>query len=1241
MRRLVLTFLSCFLLSTSFAQKELQNPPVPGAQKVPQSAGKTVTSRIVLIGDAGQFVNGKAPVMSAARATVPFDEKTTVVYLGDNIYRQGLPDDQSATYEHYKAVVDSQANIANGTAAQVYFIPGNHDWKNGAPDGFSAILRQERYINTLNPKQVHFLPKDGCPGPELVNIAPNVAMIIMDSQWWLQQYEKPGLESDCESKTEAAVLEEIKDMVAQSDRKLLIFADHHPFRSNGEHGGYYTLKQHIFPFTDAIPKAYIPLPVVGSIYPITRSVFGTIQDMKNPVYSHMIDVVEKEVRKHPFPVFVAGHEHALQYFTDSQAAFIVSGSGCKLDRVSRSRKSDYVADSLGFVVVTAYDDNTSDVQFYTVTPDGEEIKATYGAPLHDFSKLPEIDIPIRLPGIPEASFKDDSVTVAASFKYSTASKLKRFIMGNNYRDVWEQPVKMKIFRITEEKGGLRVVGKGGGQQTKSLKLVDKTGREWTLRTIDKDPESVLPEGFKATFAKSIVQDVISSSHPYAPLTVPIMADAMNIFHTNPEIVFVPNDLALGYYRPLFANQVCLFEQREPVPEGMKARSTAKTLNKMIEENDNLVDQATVLRARLLDIFIGDWDRHFDQWKFAVEDTGRGKLFEPIPRDRDQVYFNNDGLLLRLATRKAVPKFSGFKHTMHRKKTNYLGFNSRYFDRTFLTGLDANDWQKGIHHFDSVMTDSLLEAAVAQLPPEIYALSGPEILSKLKDRRQQMPKQAMSYYHFLSKYVDVLGSHNHEVFQLSKSGDTGIRLKVFELKKNGIDTDFVMYDRIIDPKITEEVRLYGFNKSDKFVIDPDVESHKMKVRLIGGKGKDTFDLKGNIKNFVYDLKEAGNDIEEGRRTEDRMTDNPTVNNYDGNEFKFNRTDFPSVSAGYNAEYGLLVGGGIKSVKYGFRKDPYQRLHKLTALTALREKALRITYQGEFIDLIKQKDLVINADFQNPTLSNFYGLGNETKVDPDKDLRYYRVRYNFLTADVLLRKRLFNNVLSLSAGPTAYYYFNNEKDNGNRILAQPELVGLNYNEVYQRKVYVGGRATAVVNNLNSTLFPTRGIEWTTDFIAMGGAYGNAHPYARLQSEMNVYASLSDPAKLVAVMRLGGGHIFTKDYEYFQALGIGQSNYLRGFRRNRFSGQSMAYGSLELRAKLFDVNSYILPGSFGVVGFGDAARVWTSNDVSAKWHFTPGGGFYYIPFDLLLISTTIAFSEEQALFNLTIGTRFNLTF
>ncbi len=114
-----------------------------------------------------------------------------------------------------------------------------------------------------------------------------------------------------------------------------------------------------------------------------------------------------------------------------------------------------------------------------------------------------------------------------------------------------------------------------------------------------------------------------------------------------------------------------------------------------------------------------------------------------------------------------------------------------------------------------------------------------------------------------------------------------------------------------------------------------------------------------------------------------------------------------------------------------------------------------------------------------------------------------------------------------------------------------------------------------------------------------------------------------------------------QHFQALNIGQNNFLRGFRKNRFSGKSLAYGSLTILVKLFDSKSYVLPGSVGIIAFDDVGRVWAKNLSSGKWHNAAGGGLYISPFNMIIISGALGFSEEERLFNLSIGSKFNLTF
>ena len=127
-------------------------------------------------------------------------------------------------------------------------------------------------------------------------------------------------------------------------------------------------------------------------------------------------------------------------------------------------------------------------------------------------------------------------------------------------------------------------------------------------------------------------------------------------HTNPKVVYIPNDGAFGRHRKTFANTLALYEER-PAKDWSDAGffgnsddivNSGEVMEKTEEDNDNQVDQIFALRNRMFDMVIADWDRHEDQWRWASFDQGKGKLYRPIPRDRDQTFYLNEGWFPRLA-----------------------------------------------------------------------------------------------------------------------------------------------------------------------------------------------------------------------------------------------------------------------------------------------------------------------------------------------------------------------------------------------------------------------------------------------------------------------------------------------------------------------------------------------------------------------------------------------------------------
>lgn len=1210
----VVLFLIVLLPYISFSQKD------------------TVQARIILIGDAGDFHDGKHPVIDAVKTQIKFDNKTTIVYLGDNLYLTGLPDESYPGYDKRRAVLDTQVNIARGTPAKVYFIPGNHDWNRGNRGGYENIVRQQNYINLLGDKNVKFYPEDGCPGPVEVNISDDVVLLIMDSQWWIHQYDKPGIESDCPYKTKEEVLNQIDAILSKNSKKLVLFATHHPFKSYGIHGGDFRLKQYIFPLTEMWPKLYIPLPF-GPIYPIARGFFGTPQDLNHPAYASMINEVSKQVKKYPNVIFVSGHEHNLQLIKDSSYNYIISGSGTKKTRVSKSKNRPFGAAENGFATLEISTNKNVKVDFYTVKGDSSSV--AYSANLLNFSRLSkQLTDSISVASPAAVPFKDSTV-VAISNQYEKASAMQRIFLGNNYRKEWGTPVHLKVFNINKEKGGLTIVSLGGGKQTQSLRLRDKSGKEWTLRSVNKDPQGALPENFRNSVAQGIVQDMISASHPYGALAIPDLAKAADVVAAIPTYYFVPDDPALGYYRPLFANTVCELELREPTPDASDTKSTAKIINNIFDDNDNRIDQPAVLRARLLDMLTGDWDRHFDQWRFGTKDTGKGKLYYPIPRDRDQVFFKADGLVIFSVSQNLLPYLKGFRKDIPR--VNWFNWSTRDFDRLFLNQLSREDWIKITEEFKSDITDDVITKAVKKLPPEIFALNGQTIIDKLKSRRDILTKEALKYYNFLSKEVNITGSNQKEYFKVSGIGND-LMVKVFK-RKGDNDSAALMYSRVFDKKHTKEIRLFGLNDNDKFEVDDQAKAD-LRIRMIGGKGNDTFNVKGKVHNNIYDLTTEKNYIAQHNRSRIRTSDDPEVNKYQTTGFNYNIYRFPQLNIGYNVEDKLMVGLGFLMRTYGFRKDPYSTQQRLSTLYALNRGSYQFKYQGEWNQIVGTTDIMVNAQMVNPVLNNFFGLGNETVKTPNRDLEYYRVRYKFIEGDLLFRQRKFT-LVSLAAGPTWYHYWNEYQDNKNRILSTPRLVGLDSANIYSNKTYLGGKFNILINNLNSDLLPTRGIYWNTEFTALRGMQSTSKPLTRLTSDLTLYSSLREAAKLVSVLRLGGGRIYSKNYEYFQALNLGANNVLRGFRKNRFSGSALAYGTIELRAKLFTSKSYIFPGPVGLIVFNEAGRVWVKNEESKKWHDSYGAGFYYAAYNTALLSATVGFSPEEKIFNFSIGTKFTLTF
>lgn len=442
----------------------------------------------------------------------------------------------------------------------------------------------------------------------------------------------------------------------------------------------------------------------------------------------------------------------------------------------------------------------------------------------------------------------DSIITAISTKYEERSWLHRLVMGKNYRDTWSTPVKLPVFYLSNS--GLKIEKLGGGQQTASLRLKDAAGKEWVLRSVDKTVKKAIPQQLNNTIVEDVVQDMISASYPYSPLIVAHLAEATHIIAPVPKLYFVAEDKALGEYKSLFANTVCLIEEREPTPDGSGTDGTDEVKDKITQENEHLVLQKKVLKARLLDMLVGDWDRHADQWRWDEIDSAQTEYYYAIPRDRDNALFHSGGLLPAIAKISFMTHISGFKE----KSTGLVKLNrkSHSFDKIFLNELTSAEWEQIITEFVQELDDKVIEASVKKLPEPVYSLDGVELASKLKSRRDGLLENGMRYYRFLSKMVNVSGTDEEEKFVAKGVGEK-LLISMYRVEKNG---SYKIYERLFDPGETGTVSIYGLKGNDQFVVEETARS-KIRLRLYGNEGHDSYNIKGKTRSKIFDDKDEGN------------------------------------------------------------------------------------------------------------------------------------------------------------------------------------------------------------------------------------------------------------------------------------------------------------------------------------------------------------------------------------------------
>lgn len=854
-----LVFIGVFLFAVFGATNLLDLDPVEFPQllsvPLPVPEPGQVDAVVFLLGDAGAAETGTSPLLASLKgeverwsAALRRDSAVTVAFVGDNVYPQGVHNHDDSRFPTDSARLWSQVELLGGTEAMRrasigLFVTGNHDWGNTTGDaGFQRVRNEETLLRDARTAgfKVALLPTGGDPGPVYRDLRRNVRIAFFDTHWFLQE-RSPDLRRQFFTRLR-------QTLDGARDREVILVA-HHPFHSAGPHGA-------IIPGYHTLGVAYV-LKEAGAL----------VQDLNSPPYDELLAGLRQtfDASKKPPLIYAGGHDHSLQVLSGAgefdPRFVLVSGAGSKSSSIRMEPGLVWGSSQPGYMMLVFRKDDavnlfvmTGDDRYRSCTGSEAAIgqcmkdgiasyRVAYSASLLGPSKQPRelnpiipdsvdpgspwwIDqpdssgTPVSLVDAPPMAVPNtidlmstDSFTTAPGRTYP-AGRLRRFFAGSLNRRLWEIPVRLPVLDLSKVGGGLHPVKITGGKQTVGLRFLGRNGLGYDFRPIVKNPASVLPRWMREGAVADALEDQMAAQLPFGATIVHQLLQAVGIQAPKPVPVVMPNDPRLGQYRAMFAGRVGLFslhvDERKGHRPGFGGFSDIIDSDEMyqdlLRDPATTVDDKYFLRIRLVDLLVGDWDRHSGQWSWARD----GNVWRAVPEDRDWAFARMDGVV-RLLTRWFVPKYVGFSD--HYPSVSRLAEQAEHIDHRVLSRLDLEDFQAAAREIQAALPDSVIEAAVGVLPPPYLVLERERLVNALKSRRDGLVDYSAKYYRHLARKLWIYGFENSaDLVEFDQVSDSGARVRLRSGSRNGP----VRFERFVDARDTKEVQLFIDENRDQVV-----------------------------------------------------------------------------------------------------------------------------------------------------------------------------------------------------------------------------------------------------------------------------------------------------------------------------------------------------------------------------------------------------------------------------------------
>jgi hypothetical protein len=790
----------------------------------------------------------------------------------------------------------------------------------------------------------------------------------------------------------------------------------------------------------------------------------------------------------------------------------------------------------------------------------------------------------------------DSVGPAgAEYQYrGILRSLQQAFYGSRYRSLWAIPVAAPRSPLGIDPTPARAGAGDSARRIGGVLFWTPAGDLWEYRALDRDILSVTPPVIRENLLPSIVQGLNAARHPGAPPVVRVLAEAVGARVPSSQLVWfapgvpVPRGTGrLGYLRQVV----------------MAGLSTGEVLDSLRRQGASGFDARQYLLERLFDTYLGHWDDAPELWRWSR--AADSLPWAPEPRDRDRAFAKYDGLLATVA-RDKVPGFVSFGAGFQ-DRLGVMAFQ-RTLDRQLLSLLDWRVWDSVTSALQASLTDSVITAAVGQLPQEYLAAGAEPLATGLRARRDGLRGAARQLYRLVNQEAAFFGSPGPDTVTVTRRSDGALEFGF----RNGLR-------RYYAPGETDAIALYLGGGADQVElagpgnVGPRLDlawEPGLTVRGARGSGQRT---------TVY-----GGAPRAGNLRLDLVPDTlPTPEVEDLDLLRPPPTPLHGTAVGpnfwfdVNSDVGMLIGGGITLTTYRLGHDPYYRRLRIRSGYATAVDNYAIELAAEFRRWRSRAGVTLDAGLSEIAVLHFFGYGNTTPFTQPANFYLARQRQLYLYP---AWNYLMTTHSRVAVGPvfkhvgtdtTSTSFINDTRPYGVPDFAQ-----------------AGVLATATYDNRDVAHFTRTG--WR--IVATGSFYplvfGGGKPFGTMQASAATYLTPTSLPRLTLALR-ASGRLVMGEVPVHEAAFIGGSTTVRGYESGRYAGEASAFFNSELRVHVATF-PLVVPWQFGVVGIGDLGRVFNVTDDGQVWHGSAGGGIWFAMPDRSLggVVTVVGSSQGSAL-------------